>query len=292
MSQAQPYNFAKPGRLTADVEQRVTFWLRTAAALAAKKAARHLPFAVEMTLGGLEVQRPADGLATLPEAATGYGVAFGGPTANAMLVLPRPLALAVVGAMLGDVATALPEDRELTVVENDLCEFFVGDVLTSALQETWPAADQIPFRRGRRETHPRWTRIFPPDDNVVVVSFHVKAPFGEGDWYCLFSQKRLLEQLALSLPGADKIKAAPTAPEPTRLRLLVEELPVELTVVLGTVELSLAELAKLSEGDLVILNQRVSEPLTAYLAGEKKCKGWPGRVGSRQAFEVESFLEG
>jgi hypothetical protein len=36
MSEPQPYNFAKPGRLTADVEQRVAGWLR-AAALAAKK---------------------------------------------------------------------------------------------------------------------------------------------------------------------------------------------------------------------------------------------------------------
>jgi flagellar motor switch protein FliM len=137
-----------------------------------------------------------------------------------------------------------------------------------------------------------WTRIFPPDDNVLTATFHVKGPFGESEWYCLFSLKHLLGQLALSMPGADKPRTGPRSPEPDRLRLLVEELPVELTVQLGTVELSLAELAKLSAGDLIILNQRVSEPLTAYLAGEKKCKGWPGRVGSRQAFEVESFLGG
>ncbi len=292
MSQPQPYNFAKPGRLTAEAEQRVSGWLRAAAALAAKKAARHLPFALEMSLAGVEVQRSADGLAKLPEAAAGYGVSVHGEAVNAMIALPRPLALALVGALLGEVGPALPEDRELTVVEHDLCEFFAGEVLVGTLQETWPAAQPVPFALRRREVHPRWTRIFPPDDNVVVCTFSLKGPFGASEWYWLQSQKQLLEQVALSMPGGDKAKAADGPPESVRLRLLVEELPVEVTVLLGAVELSLAELAKLSVGDLVILNQRVSEPLTASLAGEKKCKGWPGRVGSRQAFEIDSFLGG
>ena len=34
MSEPQPYNFAEPGRLTAELEQRTSGWLRAAAALA------------------------------------------------------------------------------------------------------------------------------------------------------------------------------------------------------------------------------------------------------------------
>jgi flagellar motor switch protein FliM len=291
MSQPQPYNFAAPGRLTADVEQRVTAWLRAAAALAAKQAARQLPFPLEVALAGVEVLRPADGLAKLPEASAGYGVSLGGAVANALLALPRPLTLALVGAMIGEVASALPEDRELTVVEQDLFEFFAGQVLVGTLRETWPAAKTIPFTLRAREAHPRWTRVFPPDENVLVCTFTVKGVFGEAQWFVLLSQKDLLEQLALSMPGGERLRSAGGPPDAERLRLLVEELPVELTVVLGTVDLSLADLARLSPGDVVILNQRVSETLPAYLAGEKKCKGWPGRIGSRQAFEIESFLE-
>ena len=136
------------------------------------------------------------------------------------------------------------------------------------------------------------SRTFPPDDNLVVCTFQVKAPFGESEWQLFISQKHLLEQLAALGAGADRQKAPAGMPEPSRLRLLVEELPAELTVVLGTVELSLADLARLSVGDLVILDQRVAEPLTALMAGEKKCEGWPGRVGTRQAFEIASFAGG
>src|SRR5206468_3600884 len=133
-----PYDFARPGRLTAEAEQRVGGWLRGAAALAAKKAGKHLPAAPEVAVRGLEVQRPLDALEKLPDASVGYGVSFNAPAANAMLALPRPFALAVVGGMLGDTEGGTPDDRELTAVEQDLCEFFAADVIVGALQETWP----------------------------------------------------------------------------------------------------------------------------------------------------------
>lgn len=289
MSEPQPYNFAKPGRLTTEVEQRVVGWLRAVAALAVKKAARHLPFPLEASFRGLEVSRPAEGLAAVPEAAVGYGVSINSDVPAALVALPRPLALALIGGMLGDTITALPEDRDLTVVEQELAQFFVQDVLVATLQETWPAAESIPFKLRRREPHPKWTRIFTPEDNIVVTTFDVKGPFGEATWSVLLAQKRLQEQLALGMPGAAKVKKTPSQPEPIRLRHLVEELPVEVSVVLGTVELSLAELAQLSVGDVIILNQRVSEPLPAYVAGEQKFRAWPGRVGTRQAIEIDSF---
>jgi flagellar motor switch protein FliM len=290
MTEPQPYDFARPPRLTAEAEQRVSAWLRAAAALAAKKAARHLPFALEMTFTGLVVDRPAEALARLPEASVGFGAALGSEAVTAMAVLPRDLALLVVGGMLGDTGAALPEDRALTAVEDELGQFFVQDALLAPLQETWPAAQAVPLKLRRREPHPRWTRIFSPEDNTAVCSFAVKGPFGDSAWYWLMSDKQLREQLARSAPGASRARPAPSGlPERERLRLLVEELPVDVTVVLGTVQLTLAELAQLYVGDVVILNQRVSEPLPAYVAGAKKGRGWPGRVGSRQAFEIESL---
>jgi flagellar motor switch/type III secretory pathway protein FliN len=76
-----------------------------------------------------------------------------------------------------------------------------------------------------------------------------------------------------------------------RLETLVRDLPVEVSVTLGNVELPLAELSRLREGDVVILNQRTSEPLTALVAGARRFRVWPGRLGSQQAFRIESLIE-
>lgn len=78
---------------------------------------------------------------------------------------------------------------------------------------------------------------------------------------------------------------------PRKLETLVRDLPVEAAVELGTVELSLAQLAALAPGDLLILNQRVCEPLTVRVDNRAKFRGWPGRVGPRQSLQIESLYE-
>ena len=66
---------------------------------------------------------------------------------------------------------------------------------------------------------------------------------------------------------------------------------LEISVQLGAARLPLHQLTRLRVGDLVILDQRVHEPLAAFVAGEQKFKGWPGRAGARQAFQIDSSVE-
>jgi flagellar motor switch protein FliM len=288
MKDVQPYNFTKPGRLASDLEQRLGVWLRGTCSLAPKKWAKQLPYKVEMAFQEVDSLRPPDALARLPEAAVGYRVNFlpgGTPT---LLSLPRPLVLALVAGMLGDPGGELPPDRELTVVEDSLCEYMVHDLLVAALQETWTGAAGIRLQMGPKETNPRWSRILPADDNVILCTFTLTGPFGEQPWHWLLARKGLLEEYARSGQPVG-------APEAKGSRLLLEavvrELPVAVSVCLGSVELPLSQLARLREGDLVILNQRVTEPLTALISGERKFRGWPGRVGSAQAFEIDSLID-
>ncbi len=274
MTEPQPFDFGKPARLTAEVEHRVSSWLRAAAALTVKKTARHIPFALEMSFHGLEVLRPADALARLSDASVGYTASVNADPANALAALPRQLSLAIVAGMLGDMPGELPADRELSVVELDLCQFFVEDAIVTSLQETWPAAETIPIKVRKREVHPKWTRVFPPNDTVIACALSVKAEFGEGEWHWIVPQKYLLEQLALGLPGAEKTKPSAGASDPVKLRQLMEEVPVELTVVLGTVELSLAELGKMDVGDLVLLNHRVQRSRCRPCWRARSCMPW------------------
>ncbi len=53
--------------------------------------------------------------------------------------------------------------------------------------------------------------------------------------------------------------------------------------------MDLAQLAHLRAGDIIVLNQRVTAPLVGEIAGEPKLRGWSGRVGNQQAFQIEAF---
>ena len=70
---------------------------------------------------------------------------------------------------------------------------------------------------------------------------------------------------------------------------LTKNLPMDLTVVLGSAQLMLSQLTKLAPGDVIVLDQRVTHPLGAWLGGKKIMTGWPGRVGTRQAFQIKTI---
>jgi flagellar motor switch protein FliM len=286
----EPYNFRKPGRLASDLEQGLASWLRAYCTRAPARWNKHLPFPVEMELRQLETVRPAEGLGRLPDAIVAYRLVLAGEEIQTLLVLPRPFLLALVTAALGDAGKELPADRELTVVEDSLCGYLLQNLWLPLLQETWPGGEPLGIHVQHQETNPKWTRMFPREDNVVLCTFVCRGPFGEQPWYWMVPQKGLLDQFAqLAGPGQEQGQEEVIRP---RLATLVQELPVEVTVILGAVELPLAYLAQLRAGDVLILNQRVSDPLTASVAGEKRFRVWPGRLGFQQAFQIESLIEG
>ena len=47
----------------------------------------------------------------------------------------------------------------------------------------------------------------------------------------------------------------------------------------------------LRPGDVLILDQRVNEPLWGEVATAVKFRGWPGRVGRRQAVQITGWVK-
>ena len=137
------YNFRKPGPLASDLEQRLAAWLRDFCTQAPEKLARRLSLQVEIKFQGLEMIRPAEGLTRLPDTSIGYRVSLNEQGASTLLLLPRTLALLLVGAAVGEPAEQLPADREMTVVEESLCEYLVQQFLLAVMQETWPGTEPL-----------------------------------------------------------------------------------------------------------------------------------------------------
>lgn len=283
------YNFRKPGRPESGLGQRLVTWLRDGAALVPGLSAKHLPFTLEVSFQGMETATAAEVLGRLADDALGFRLPVAASGLSTLLVLPRPLALVLVRGALGDTASEPPADRELTAVEEPLVEYLVQRLLVIALQETWPGLEPLPIRIGQIERTPRRVRLFGPNESLIVSTFQVKGPFGEMTWQWLAGQKGLLEEL-----GHATEQAAPAAEVDARplLEAVVRELPVELVVKLGAVDLPLSHLAQLKVGDVVLLNQRVLDPLRASIAGRQKFRVWPCRVGSQQAVRVDSLPEG
>jgi flagellar motor switch protein FliM len=93
----------------------------------------------------------------------------------------------------------------------------------------------------------------------------------------------------LKSPGRDGGEAGAAAPESrgrasplARQKNLVQRISVELTVELGRVQLSLANLRQLRDGQVLVLDQPVEEPLSIYANGRRFAYGEVAAIGNDQ----------
>lgn len=279
----KPYNFQKPGPLASALEHQFASWLKTVCALATRQWRKQLPGNIEVQFARSDFERACDALAGIADGAVGFRVTLHErlPT---LVVWPRPVMLGIVAALQGAAGTELPADRELTLIEDALFEFFLKDLLLPPFVETWSGRLPIHPVIGIREINPRWSRLFGSDESLVVTRFRLKTPFGDHDWTWLLPKKGLLESLWRETETAEAAAAVRQ-----RLETSVRDLPVDVTVTLGSVELQLSQLAQLNVGDVIVLDQRIHQPLQVSIADQTKLCGWPGRHGNRQVLQIADW---
>jgi flagellar motor switch protein FliM len=282
---AIPYDFTKPVRMAADWQNRLTGWYQSASALANRTWAKQLSTPIEVSLGALDVTYAQQGLGKLPTTVIGYRVVIAAGRLPTLLVFPRILLLQLVGVLLGDDVSATT-DREMTLVEENLADYFLVQLWLPFFRESWPGAKVVPWELQEREANPQSSRFFSADEVLLTLPWQMRGPWGvaEGLWF--FQKKGILETLADEKDPSQGPIDEKTATQ--RKHALVTSLPVRVDFVLGTTELKLSQLASLQVGDVVLLDQRHDEGISASAGSQKLFGGRVGRIGSWKAFRVES----
>lgn len=279
------FDFRKPP--PGDLILRLTGWLTEACRRTVSVWARELPFPATWTLGTVEQSTAGPTLDALPENAVGFRlVPKDDPAAAFLFALPRPLLLALLAGLMSDAPPDLPADRDLSSAELALCEFAVNELFLKPMSAGWPLAGGLSVTAdGPAAPGVVWR--LPPSAPVLVAPLTLIAGFGEIATPIIFPRAATF----------DRLTAVPQPPEPPsssadrkHIETLVMEMGVDLAVVLGTADLTLNEMARLKPGDLLVLRQKVSEPLAAEVAGAPKFHVWPGAVGGRAAVQIHAAV--
>ena len=277
------HDFTRPSRLPLDLKSQSAPWLKRANAIFSESMA-----AIGLTLQSQFLdQSTAWPLETLDEW-TGRPLGFrlllaGSPT---ILAMPNRLAQSIVCGLLGDLQPAELAERELSQVEVNLCEMVVKTLLTSLI-EAWIGESPLTVELRDREPNLRRSKIFRPNDPLVVCRSSVKIQDSEHLWSWLV---RLETWQELFSTGQPIPVAAPSAPQRQQMESVMRGMTLPLTVKLGQVQLTAPQLAELQIGDVVVLHQRTSDPLRAFVSGRPAFLGWPGQIGGKQAFQIEADL--
>jgi flagellar motor switch protein FliM len=281
-----PHDFTKPTRMSAEWHQRLSAWCKVAVAQANKSSIKNLTTPVEASIEKIDVCYARTVLARVPDEMLAYRIKIGERVASVM-VLPRLLMLNLVGVLLGDTAAATG-DRELTLIEEKLGDFFLLNHWLSFFRETWPGAAPLAWVFDERVANLQCTRMFAAEEVLVALDWHLSGPWGKtaGAWY--FPKKGLLD--AVGNPSATQ-ESVPEVQLAIRREAIVYQLPVQVEVVLGSAELRLSELSSLQVGDVVLLDQRAADGVLARVGGQDVFRGQAGKLGSWKAFQVQTNVK-
>jgi flagellar motor switch protein FliM len=197
------------------------------------------------------------------------------------------LLLTLLAGLMNETVTGYVPDRELTGLEVSLCDYLVRELILTPLEQAWPLRDKPKWAAGAGGP-PRNVWRVAAADPAVLATLGVSTPFGDQSLHLLFTRSVRLLRLADPPPPA----AAPQSDAQRRqIEALVREMPIDLTVTLGSSDLTLLDLARLQPGDLLVLQQKVGEPLPAAVGGTDKFRVWPGAVGGRQAVQIHTVVD-
>lgn len=280
-----PYDFRRPTPLAPKVRVPLMDWLTRTGARLTEQWAR-LSITAQLTLDSVSTEVAASALSTWSDKSVAYPVTQDPERGHSLIAIPNPLMQELIARVLGDQTPAVSAERALSPAEQSVAEF-LGDSLVQGLTESWQGESPVHVQRQAAEADIRRTRLLRPSEIIVVARTRVTTASGVSHWDWLMSLDFLAGLYGLEAPGSTQ-----GTPESRRARLEqhIREMSVELSVRLGRVQLNGPQLSALRVGDVVVLDQRVDQPLPAMVQGEAKFLGWAGRTGQRQAIEIHAAI--
>jgi flagellar motor switch protein FliM len=181
------------------------------------------------------------------------------------------------------------EGRDFTSIEYRVINKVVKQVIFD-LEQAWQPITSVSFTFVRSEVNPQFATIIPPTDAVIVVRYELEMD-------------RLMGRMALVLPYSTiepirtKLYASFQSDQLEvdvewilRLKRLLHEVPVELSVELGSATLKGSELMNVEVGDIIMLDNDSNRPLLVKVEGVPKLRATPGICRGNMAFQMHSYL--
>lgn len=285
----RPVDFRKLRRdaVTA-VPRPLAQWQDRMGVLAGEAWNRHLPSPVKWTRNRHEIATFAAVLEKLPDPGVGFVVSIGELQFPTFWAFSPKVALTLAAELIGNLEPDWPKPRSLSAVEESLIQLLINE-LCWALGEAWPGRQSIVCRPGAFEPRIARSRLFGRTDKMIVTEFQLATRLGDTECHWVIPQIPF-EQMTCDewpqTPVDEELKS--TAPGIERAAVA---LPITMAVQLGTAQLPVSQLADLNVGDVVVLDQFISDPVLADIHGAAKYRGFPGRIGTQRSFQIVDFLD-
>lgn len=215
------------------------------------------------------------------------------PLSGQMVLEVSPdLAFAMLDRMLGGMGLQPDKLSHLTEIETMVMERIFSKILES-FQDAWNSVLKLNTELQELEVNPHFLQIVSPNETVVTVTIKVSVGDVTGMVrVCL--PHVVLEPIMPRLSAHHWLSNQKKDPEPLESEALQKRLrKTDLTIIaeLGNSEVTIEEFLNLEIGDVIRLNENVSDPLIVKVDDREKFHGYPGTSKGRMAIQITEVKE-
>ena len=181
------------------------------------------------------------------------------------------------------------EGREFTAIESSIIKKVILSALVD-MERAWQSLAELKITHQRSEINPQFVQLVSPTDVVIVSVFEIEVEYSSGTISVCIPYSTLE-------PLRDRLQAGYQSEQlevdKTWINRFKEGLcssKVDMLARLGSAEISAGEVISLKKGDVIPLDQFVTDPLDLYVEGVMKFRGRPVIYKGNQAIQVSHII--
>lgn len=197
------------------------------------------------------------------------------------------IAYAMLDRLLGGQGKGIPNLETLTEIETSIMEKVFSKALSN-FEEAWKSIIELEVEPDILEVNPQFLQVVSPNETVAVISLSTKIGDSTGMInFCLPHVS--LEPIMNKLSAHYWLSTQKKARDPIEIQALedrVKKTKVPIIAKLGESSITVSELLRLTEGDVIRLNERIEDPLTILVGEQEKYKAQPGHYRGNIAVQI------
>jgi flagellar motor switch protein FliM len=208
-----------------------------------------------------------------------------------LLVLEGPLVFSFVDTFFGgkSVSSVKLEGRSFTSIEKKIIEKIV-EIVLNAFQQAWSDVYRIKTIFVRSEVDPQFTTFAAPSDIIIVIRLTVDLENASGTMTICIPHsliEPIKDRLMVRFRG-ERLEVDERWRRHIETR--IKEVTLNVSCTLGVTKITGRELLDMKVNDVVLLDQKMQNPLIVSVEGNPTFMAYPGAYNKRKAVRIERKL--
>ncbi len=282
---AQPYDFRRPDRIAKEQLRSIQVLHENFARDLGSSLSAYLRAYVVANFLSVEQLSFAELLTRLPSPTCMITLRMSQLDNEALLELSPSIAFPLLEMLLGGASgsTVLPE-REITEIEQSILDSVVRIVLRD-LREAWRQVVSTDFEIQAYETEPQLVRIHAPNEAMVLISLEIRI--GEVTGQISLAVPSITVKMLTQQFISRRVESA--AADHARIFKLIRGSVVRLDSRLRGPTLTVENLLKLNNGDVLAFDYPVEKPIDVAVNGKIKFRGQMVATGRKRSVVLQDL---